>query len=158
MNTKNSEVETASIPKTAPQLNGTIPSETIRHLCLATAAVGAIYWLALIREYPAGLLLILTSAWIVARTLGALRSQLAAITVSLAFLLVLTMTALPAPPPLQHALAEALPFSHRAYLYMLAALIVADGLDLAQLCFHFRQIRRGWLWHTGQVESSRATI
>ena len=139
--------------RVAPELTGTIPSESIRHLCLATAGIGAVYWLALIREYPAGMLLVVTSGWIVARALGVLRSHLAAVGVSLALLLFLLWADLPEAPPAPHALAEACPFSLQAYLGMLVALVVADVLDLAQLCFHFRHVRLGWIWRTRHVES-----
>ena len=145
-------------PQVPLELTGTIPSESIRHLCLATASFGAVYWLALIREYPVGLLLVVTSVWIVARALGALRSHLVAAIVSLAFLLILLVADLPHPPPAQHALAEACPFARRAYVGMLVALVVADGLDLAQLCLHFRHVRSRWTWRTRHLESpGRAT-
>lgn len=144
---------TGNTPRAASELTGTIPSECIRHLCLATAGVGAVYWLALIREYPTGLLLVLTSAWIVARALGALRSHITAVSVSLAFLLLLTVIEFPEPPLPQHALTDLCPFAYQMYLGMLVALIAADGLDLAQVCLRFRHVRNILISPSGRVDS-----
>ena len=142
----------------SPGLVGTIPSESIRHLCLATAGIGAVYWLALLQQYPAGLLLVLISGWIVARALGALRNYFAAVAVSAAFAGILLVADLPQAPAAQHGLAGICPFPAQVYLGMLVALMAADALDLAQPCLHFRNLRSRWAWQSRHLESpGRAT-
>ena len=129
---------TASISRTAPKSIGTVPSESIRHLCLATVAVAITYSLPLLR-YPVGLLLAATSGWIVARTLGALRSHATAIGVSFGMLAALWATQLLPTPPPQEALAKTYRCSIQIHAGILLALILADGLDLAQYYLRCRR-------------------
>ena len=150
MHTNNSESKTASSPQlhrptstanisqTAPESIGTVPSESIRHMCLATVFVAITYSLPLLR-YPVGLILAVTSGWIVARTLGALRSHATALGVSIAMLAALWATQLLPTPSPQEALAKTYRSSLQIHAGILLALILADGLDLAQYYLRCRR-------------------
>ena len=126
--------------RSAPELPGSIPAELIRHICLATVAVVVIYELPLVR-YPIGLVLLTVSGWIAIRTLGALRSPVAAVGVSLGLLAILIATQF-AMLPSHSALAETCRWSVRLNIGMLVALILADGLDLAQFRLSFGHWRK----------------
>lgn len=121
----------ARVSPTSKESPGTIPSEMIRHLCLATAAVAFVYALPLLR-FPIGLLFVGISGWVVARTLGASPRRVTGVSITLGLLVVLLATRLLSTPPAQHALSLTYDWAVLIYSGMLLVLILADVLDLAQ--------------------------
>ena len=122
--------ESTAQKSTAVPSTGTIPSELIRLLCLATVVVSAIYWLPLI-QIAVGWILIVSSGWIVVRALGGLRSHVLSIFISIGLLAILFATQNLLSPPPQHVLAETCRYAVQIHVGMLVMLILADGLDLA---------------------------
>ena len=121
--------ESTAQESTAVPSTGTIPSELIRLLCLATVVVSAIYWLPLI-QMAVGWILIVSSGWIVVRALGGLRSHVLSICISIGLLAMLFATQNLLSPPPQHVLAETCRYALQIHIGMLITLILADVLDL----------------------------
>ncbi len=122
--------ESTAQESTAVPSTGTIPSELIRLLCLATVVVSAIYWLPLI-QMTVGWILIVSSGWIVVRALGGLRSHVLSICISIGLLAILFATQNLLSPPPQHVLAETCRYALQIHIGMLITLVLADVLDLA---------------------------
>jgi len=139
MHFKNPETE-ATVPPRPKQTNtiataqryGSIPTELMRHVCLATAAIWGTYWLSQVRAYPMSLLLVVASCWVAARTLGALRCHRAAVGVSLGALVLLLFARALHTRLVGDTLDDTYQNSLVIYISMLLTLVSADVLDLFQ--------------------------
>lgn len=149
MHCKNPETEATKPPRpkltkenASAQLCGGIPTEFVRHVCLATAAIWGTYWLSQVRAYPVSLLLVVVSGWVAARTLGALPCHRAAVGVSLVALAMLLFARDLHRRLVGDALGDTYQNSLAIYISMLLALVLADGLDLVQSRIHVEKRTR----------------